>query len=175
MRWWDTRWWNMRGRDVRGWMIVGLLWSLPTFATEAPSAVPPELLTCYGIKQTGERLACYDRAVEYLRQPGDQAAAPSAETSFGLQGGVKDVRKIDAPAEQPEQTASVTARVTQVSDSREGLKTITLDNGQTWRQVSGSNTAFLNVGDEVTISRAALGSFLMRIPNGGPLRVRRLK
>lgn len=157
--------------------IVGalLLWSSATIANEAPSAVPPEFVTCYGIKQTNERLACYDRAVEYLRQPSEGAGAPSAETSFGLQRRVNEPRKNEAPVDEPEQTTSVTAHVSEVSSNRDGMRVITLDNGQVWRQLTSSTAAFINVGDEVTVTRAALGSFLMRLPNGGPLRVRRMK
>ncbi|MDY6945646.1 MAG: hypothetical protein SXG53_08000 [Pseudomonadota bacterium] len=159
--------------DMRRWIVIGLWWSLPTLAAEPASQVPPEFLTCYGIQRTGERLACYDRAVEYLKQSGDKLAAPSAEASFGLQGRTKETREKDSSADA-EQTA-VTARVSEVSASRDGMKTITLDNGQTWRQITGSNAVFVEAGDEVTVSRGALGSFLMRVPNGGPLRVRRLK
>lgn len=52
---------------------------------------------------------------------------------------------------------------------------VTLDNGQTWRELAKSTYVPLKVGDEVTISRAALGSFMMSVPNGRPLRVRRVK
>jgi hypothetical protein len=160
---------------MRCWIAIGLLWSTTTLATETSSGVPPEFLTCYGISQTSERLACYDHAVEYLRRPSDGAAAPSAETSFGLQGNSGESRNSDATAEQNKQTSSVTARISDVDTGRDGLKTITLDNGQVWRQITGGNAVFLNPGDEVTVSRGALGSFMMRIPNGGPLRVRRVK
>jgi hypothetical protein len=152
-----------------------MLWSLPTLAAESSTSVPPEFLTCYGIQQTGERLACYDRAVEYLRQSGAKVAAPSAETSFGLQGRTSEPRNNDSVKDRPEQTESVTARVSSITDGRNGLKVITLDNGQTWRQLTSANAVFLGVGDEVTVNRAALGSFLMHVPNGGPLRVRRVK
>jgi hypothetical protein len=159
---------------MRCWLVIGLLGSLPTLAAESVAEVPPEFLTCYGIQRTGERLACYDRAVEYLKQSGDKIAAPSAETSFGMKGRTGEPRAQDSAAAEPEQTA-VTARISEVSTARDGMKTITLDNGQTWRQITGSNTVFVEVGDEVTVNRGALGSFLMRIPNGGPVRVRRIK
>lgn len=151
----------------------------PTLAdptlTETTGALPPEFLTCYAIRHTGERLACYDRAVEYLRQPSEQVSAPSAEASFGLQGRANGARDDKSSETESRQTTSVTARIANIDSSRDGLQTITLDNGQVWRQVTSSNLAFPTVGDEVTISRAALGSFLMRIPNGGPLRVRRIQ
>lgn len=160
-------------------LSVGLVWSLPTMAAESSTSVPPEFLTCYGIQQPSERVACYDRAVEYLRhadeKTGEKVVAPSAEGSFGLQGRANETHKSGAPTANLEQTESVTARVSEVSSTRDGLKIITLDNGQTWRQLTSSTAAFIEAGDEIKVSRAALGSFLMHIPNGGPLRVRRVK
>jgi hypothetical protein len=165
------------------WTLCGMwlcaLASQPTLAgeqtTDATDVLPPELMTCYAIQRNSERLACYDRAVEYLRQPEEKLPAPSAETSFGLQGRAKDSRTAGSPSDPPAETTSITARVTNIESSRSGLMTISLDNGQVWRQISSSSPAFLNVGDEITINRAAFGSFLMRIPNGGPLRVRRVQ
>ena len=178
----DMRNWDARRRSVLRmtramvWTtILGLSWSSSAVATEAqPAAVPPEFLTCYDIKRTGERLACYDRAVEYLKT-GDAAAAPSAEGSFGLQARETRKNKQASSTSESEETESVTGRVTEISSRRDGMKIITLDSGQTWRQITGGTAVFLNVGDEVSVKRGALGSFLMHLPNGGPLRVRRIK
>ena len=38
---------------------------------------------------------------------------------------------------------------------------ITLDNGQVWKQIDGSNLR-LRVGDAVEIERASLGSFMLK-------------
>ena len=160
-------------REMRCWIVIGLLSALPAIAAESPAGVPQEFVTCYGIQRTSERLACYDRAVEYLRQPGGKVAAPSAEASFGLQGSSSETRNEDSSAEADQ--AALTARVSNVSSSRDGMKTIKLDNGQTWRQITGSNAVFLEAGDPITVKRGALNSFIMQVPNGGPLRVRRIK
>jgi hypothetical protein len=73
------------------------------------------------------------------------------------------------------EVTSITARVIEISSDRENRKTVKLDNGQTWREQTGSSYTTLKVGDEVTINRAALGSFMMSTTKGRPLRVRRLK
>lgn len=150
-----------------------------SFCTFAQTPLPPEFAACSRIQKNGERLACYDRAVAYLSQPPEQqTTAPSAETSFGLQA---DVSKAPARAaesagdDESAEVSSVTARVAEVTSERDGKKVVTLDNGQTWRELTGSTYSALKAGDEVTISRAALGSFMMSVPNGRPVRVRRVK
>jgi hypothetical protein len=150
--------------------------ALASSATLAQAPLPPEFITCSRIQKNGERLACYDRAVAYLSQPAEQqSAAPSAETSFGLQAGAPQPSANATEAAQGDEVSSIRALVTEVSSDREGKKVVALDNGQTWREVSKSAYVALEAGDEVTINRAALGSFMMSVPNGRPLRVRRVK
>jgi hypothetical protein len=156
--------------------IVSL--SLVVSSTLAQTSVPAEFARCSRIQKNAERLACYDRAVAYLSQPAEpQAAAPTAETSFGLQASVPQPPAAAASPEsaKSEDVSSITARVTEISSDREGKKVVALDNGQTWREVSKSGLVALKAGDEVTINRAALGSFMMSVPNGRPFRVRRVK
>jgi hypothetical protein len=152
---------------------------LPTLISSlalAQGAVPPEFVTCSRIQKNGERLACYDRALAYLSQPSEQqTSAPTAATTFGLQASVPQPPAAAAKDAGGEDVSSITARVTEVTTDREGKRLVTLDNGQAWREVSKSSFVSLKAGDEVTISRAALGSFVMSVPNGRPLRVRRVK
>jgi len=151
-----------------------------TFAcsvTLAQVTVPPEFSTCARIQKNSERLACYDRAVAYLSQPTQQQiAAPSPEAAFGLQASVpQPPAAAREEGNKDEEVSAITARVTEITSDREGKKLVALDNGQTWRELSKSSLVSLNVGDEVTISRGALGSFVMSVPNGRPFRVRRVK
>ncbi|WP_129640948.1 hypothetical protein [Peristeroidobacter agariperforans] len=162
--------------QMRRCLLIGLLLScsLSAFAAE-PVDLPPEILTCSRIQQNGERLACFDRAVAYLQRGGEQLPPPSAESSFGLQTDVTESRAEKASSEQSEAAlSSVTASVSDVSATRDGLR-IALDNGQTWRQVTGSTAFAPKAGDRVTVRRGAFGSFLMDVPNGPALRVRRIK
>jgi hypothetical protein len=53
--------------------------------------------------------------------------------------------------------------------------TITLDNGQIWRQTDGKRRT-LKAGEVVVITRGALGSFFMQAKSGGPrMRVKRIR
>jgi hypothetical protein len=145
--------------------------------TLAQQSVPTEFERCARIQKNSERLVCYDNAIAYLRQPTEQqTSAPSAEGSFGLQASVpQPPSAARVEGSKGDEVSSITARVTEMTSDREGKKAVTLDNGQTWREVTQSSFLALDVGDEVTINRAALGSFMMSVPNGRPIRVRRVK
>ncbi len=70
--------------------------------------------------------------------------------------------------------ASLSARVTALRHDATGALVIDLDNGQQWLQTSGSSS-LLEVGHEVTITRAALNSFRMSTPSGRALKVKRVQ
>ena len=74
-----------------------------------------------------------------------------------------------------EELTSVSAHVTALSHDPTGALVIDLDNGQQWRQTSGSSSPLLEVGHEVTITRAALNSFRMSTPSGRALKVKRVQ
>jgi hypothetical protein len=69
----------------------------------------------------------------------------------------------------------LSARVAALSHDASGALIVELDNGQQWRQTSGSSSPLLQVGHEVTITRAALNSFRMSTPTGRSLKVKRVK
>ena len=70
---------------------------------------------------------------------------------------------------------SLTARVKALSHDATGALLIDLENGQQWLQLSGSSSPLLEVGHEVTITRAALNSFRMTTPSGRALKVKRVQ
>jgi hypothetical protein len=133
--------------------------------------IPPELRSCLSIERNTERLACFDRAVAVLL--GSQnAAAPSPESSFGMVASTPKPNSAKVP-DAPEDVKSVRGRVKSVSPA-DGGSTVELENGQVWRQISGG-TMLLKPGDEVTINRAALGSFQMIVPSGRNGKVKRIR
>lgn len=75
----------------------------------------------------------------------------------------------------PEAAAPVSARVAALRHDASGALIIDLDNGQQWLQTSGSSSPLLEVGHEVTITRAALNSFRMSTPSGRALKVKRVQ
>jgi uncharacterized small protein (DUF1192 family) len=143
--------------------------ALAAALTIAADAVPPALLSCASVKKNSERLACYDQTIERLSSDSASAAAPerSAEAMFGAPA--------PAVAVDRQEVASVKARVTALRHDASGALLIDLDNGQQWRQTSGSGSPLLEVGNEVTITRAALNSFRMSTPTGRALKVKRVQ
>lgn len=144
-------------------------------AHAATDVVPPALRACTSIEKNSERLACYDRAIERLSS--DAAAADGApERSAEAMFGASTARsKEPAGTIEREELSSVSAHVTALSRDGTGALVIDLDNGQQWRQTSGSSSPLLEVGHAVTITRAALNSFRMSTPSGRALKVKRVQ
>jgi|688.fasta_scaffold209207_2 hypothetical protein len=130
-----------------------------------PGPLPAGLLECRSEADDVRRLACFDREIA--------RSGPSAEQRFGYRGEVAreslDREKAAAPALERLQ-----AKVQSISTTPSGDWVVTLDNGQTWAQVPTGMRYSLRVGDAVTITPGALGSFLLRKDDGGSaVRVRR--
>lgn len=156
---------------------AALVWSGACLASEPSDALPEMLRTCASMKRNTERLACYDRAVEQLSSTSADSGTefkPSPEALFGATA--KDARPTpSSSATERQELAAVTARISTLKTDGEGMHVIELDNGQTWRQISGPRTLLLNTGDEIMITRAALNSFRLSTPSGRIAKVRRVR
>jgi hypothetical protein len=154
---------------MRMWLGLLVVCCGVASADEKPhERIPAELRSCVSIERNTERLACFDRGIAALSGAAD-AIAPSAETSFGL---VATAPRADEARGVNEELKSLRAKVTALKKLN-GDELITLDNGQIWRQLSGGEL-LLRVGDEVQITRAALGSFQMKVPSGRTAKVKRV-
>ena len=141
----------------------------------AQDSLPAQLSGCLQIPGVLQRLACYDRvahgAVPASRssaseRPPLRAAPPIASLPMiatvppaeGL--GSERLRRATPVRRASEMTAQVAA----LSYDPRGRFTITLDNGQVWRQVAG-DTAVLQGRSisTVRISRGALGSYDLNV------------
>ena len=159
---------------MRALAVAAMLLGATATADESALRVPMELRSCVAIQRNTERLACFDRGIAALLEPGAKPAEnpPGAESSFGLFAQAPVQAKSDAPARA--QIEAMEARVTSIAVTAEGAAIIVLDNGQSWRQISGSATLLLKAGDPVVIRRAAMGSFQLSTPNGRSAKVKRL-
>lgn len=142
-------------------LLIALSW-LP-FALPLPVAGQASH-ACGLVIEPAARLACYDRAFPPA-PPVVQAATQKGEQQFGL-----DAKRTPADNADPEQ---ITSLIVSVQDSRDGQRTITLENGQVW-QLDGSR-GVLSEGDAITLRKAALGSHMAVTPAGLRLRASRLK
>jgi hypothetical protein len=152
---------------------------------------------CLEIPGDAERLACYDsafgrRSVAVPASPGVPAvadatvtvASPASEASaapilvdpvaeFGLSESQKRAQNPERAKDvSPER---ITAKVSEVGRQPTGGLLVTLENGQVWAQAESLSKARVAAGDEVTIRKATLGSYLLLAPNKVAMRVRRVR
>ena len=86
-------------------------------------------------------------------------AAISQEELFGQNS--DEVQRTVEEATGSERIDSIGAQVTRLQQYDYEKVVISLDNGQVWKQIDSSSLR-LRVGDDVTIERAALGSFMLK-------------
>jgi hypothetical protein len=97
----------------------------------------------------------------------------TAEQRFGYRGDI--ARQSGGGDAAKQELGQLTSRVKIAVRQASGDFVVTLDNGQSWAQLPLGTPHRLSVGDEVTISRGALGSFLLKAPDGRGVRVKRVR
>lgn len=137
------------------------------------------LVACRAIGDVALRAACYDRIVNGLNSGGaapptapapipaaaptrPAAPAPVAPTS---RFGADDLPLPKRDPEAAKLSDQMIAKATSIKTDGMGLVTVTLDNGQTWRQTEGPALRVLP-GAEVKIRPGLMGSYLMSLTLG---------
>lgn len=111
----------------------------------------------------------------------DSSEASSGATQTAAQFGAEAIPERTKPGEpaKPEPLDRITAKVTGYSFAANGRFTVTLDNGQMWKQLDGdTGTPHFdkNGGDSVTISRGFLGSYNLVVEGHNAMfKVRRIE
>lgn len=168
-------------------MVAVALAAMP-FDARAASPIDP-LYACAAFAADAERLKCFDDALAKLRaaeQTGDLTVVDRAgvrtleKDSFGFNlpsFGALFARKTPAStAPTAPILDEVGAKIAQLNRTPGDQAVFALDNGQVWRQIDTTRTATIRSGEDVTIRRAALGSFLLvRASGGAGIRVRRVE
>lgn len=142
--------------------------------------LPAQLTACLAIPGVLQRLACYDRVAHGISPrnvpaqrpaasapmayvpPVASAAAPIPATAPapGL-GSERLPRQASAPSRRPQE---LLAGVASLRYDARGRFTITLDNGQVWRQLEGDTAVLTGARiSEVRISHGALGSYDLNV------------
>jgi len=147
---------------------------------------------CAKIDDPTSRLACYDnniraggsdgRAPVVPGQAGSVAGAGAPVRSGSGAGGfgAEDVRSPDRFLSYEQRglgADEITARVDTVREREPGVYLVTLEGGAQWLFTDSASRSFKppKKGDSVRISRASLGSFLMRFDEQESMRVRRVR
>jgi hypothetical protein len=163
-------------------------------AASLPSVEAQDLRSCTTIDDAAARLACYDRvagrttSMTATPEPAPApesapasaavpvaaaAAAATAEKDFGLTPAAKKALEPEAAGDaKPEAIERAIAAVARDGQDR---FVVTLDDGQVWAQNEGKSGVYPRTGENVTISRAAMGGYVLRSERFGSIRVRRVK
>jgi hypothetical protein len=178
--------------------VAGLGVALPAISQSSSN----DLNTCAAIQTQAERLACYDKLAgrgatppaaatpqpalpaapaaassgtkkQTPPAPTATAATPAASTPAPGTAEAFGLYKAEHPAAPKSPVATVKGKVVDLKYDAYGRETISLEGGAVW-QLAGSD-ALLAKGDEVTIKRATMGSYLMTTSAGREHRVKRLR
>ena len=190
---------TIRGLAVLAIAISG---SGPVSAALA-QALPASVRACASERDDARRLSCYDREIARLDQGGDVVAAPATRQRLHPRGGrrcycsrgcsnspdrrgqpLRPTRSSAIAATsrgknwtsklRTEGVDRLEATITEVSSRAHGELVITLDNGQVWAQKAPDSKMRLKAGDQVTIKKASLGSYML-VAAGRSTRVTRVQ
>jgi len=173
------------------WLVM-----LAAGPASAADGIRAELDTCRALANDGDRLACYDRAAgrilaqDAAPEPAPVAALPAAAapvaaaTAAAPTAGAEDtfgrerVLAAEETKRQEQQTRAIgelSAIATDIDTRMDGLMTITLDNGQVWRQTRPDSMFRLKAGDRIKIQPGAMKSFILSGPTNKSTRVSRVQ
>lgn len=133
------------------------------------NATPADVLKCAEVRDDAARLACYDRTVPGLRALPPQAVTVAPPTPAAppvppeQRFGAGRLSKEDKPAAMAEDVETITATLKDAYERSPGRWVFTLDNGQVWQQVVTQTLYGVKPGRKVTVEKAILGSYNLRI------------
>ena len=160
---------------------------LPLLLLAQPALTADEALTeCRQIEEVAERVVCYDKFVDshFPTDSSDRVeitappeitksnAVPDAQSLFGTNDA--EAKRLVETSLAIEQISEIEAIVTDVRRSSNKKLTMTLDNGQIWRQLDSQRLP-LKSGEAVIVHKASLSSYLMEKQSGSrSIRVKRV-
>lgn len=132
---------------------------------------------CTTIEANAARLACFDAAAARLAAAGEVAIVSRQDVEqnqrrlFGFN--VTGLNPFSGSG-RSEELQSISATMTSARNLGRGEWSITLNDGSVWRKTDGVDVLFSAERQyPVTVRRAALGSYMMKVANDPPFRVRR--
>ncbi len=181
-------------------LALGLAAGTATAADDLGSAVR----SCRMEADAARRLACYDRVAETATgsgapmvpvapvtasaahaapaaaavaapaAPAAVAATPSARDNFGRE---HEAQAVEQKQRQQDARAlgALEGTVTKIEQRADGLLTVTLDNGQIWRQNTIDSKFRLKEGDRVKIQAGSMNSYILSGPSKKSTRVSRVQ
>jgi hypothetical protein len=135
------------------------------------------LRECRNLADAGTRTACYDSITLDEAEPQKQPIPPpvaAAERQTDRGFGSNQLPRPSTPEPVPEQ---ISARVERAVERQPGLYLLTLEDGTEWQFVDAAPAAYdpPRAGATIEISRASMGSYLIRYAGQRSVRARRVR
>lgn len=166
----------MRNRRVLLSILAILAAALAPLAAPAGADEPRTALDCFEIKTDAERLACYDAVMADL--VAERAASIEARAEIASAFGSEATADRDALSDI-ERMSRIEAAIVAHKVNANGMISVTLANGQVWRQIDGDRRIRAlkpDVSYSAEIRRVMLGRYIMKIePAGASMRVERTR
>jgi hypothetical protein len=171
-----------------GFVLAGLAAVLAmTACAAADPGLEAAIAACAAKTDTTVRLACYDGVAAQLKTApvASEAAAPAAAAAVAQPprakpaapttadfGGefIEQKQKEAVAAETPDGPDEIRAKVVAIEFAGNGRFTVTLDNGQVWRQVQGDGEPkrlAKRAGTMVTVAHGFWKSYNLNFDEGG--------
>ena len=151
-------------------------------ASDEQPAVLSDLAACRAITVDAGRLACFDRNVERLTTlvasrdvvvMDREEVRKTRRSLFGFSFPDLPLFGKNRDSGQEEEISEITARVQSASVDGFGKYTVRLEDGAVWRTTEPAKKA-PKAGGEVTLKKAALGSYMMRVSGARGVRAVRV-
>ncbi len=159
--------------------LLGLCALALTTPAAAETTPLSPLYACQAITDAAARLACFDQTAATIKTQEDSGAVVSVDKSraeriqreaFGFN--LPSLPKLGLPGSGADVEA-VQATLVGLSPLGEGHYLFRLDNGQVWEQVDDRLERPRALPTPITIKKAAMGSYLLKIGTQRAVRVRR--
>lgn len=138
----------------------------------AQAGLQGRIVGCTNIADATQRLACFDAVAVELKQADEAAFGTTSPKPSPLTAPVETAQATKAVAEPDRVSLAVSA----LTEGADGKLRLTMENGQVWRQVDTTRLRNLGQGPwTAEIKKAALGSFMLTLNDGRPVRVERVK
>lgn len=153
--------------------VALLLQSNPVTPAPSNSTVVSDVTECRKIEDSAKRLECFDRAAASLEQKTESREVVVVEreeiekTKRGLFGLTLPKISIFGKDEDArgDGLAEITSTINSIKPAGYGKWRFGLADGSVWTMIETSQRMWAETGDQITIKRAALGSFMGFVEN----------
>jgi hypothetical protein len=164
-------------------VLAAPLIAAPSDAPDQPPQAYSALIKCRDVQDSAQRLACYDKAVADLQTATQnhqvvmvdrEHISKTKRKLFGLP--LPDINLFGGKEDEGEEISTVEGVVASAFTDQDNRWRVSLQDGALWQQIDDRPVAIgPKSGDPVVVTKAALGSYMMRIKNRPGIRVRRIK